>query len=346
VHGRDSRGAAAECQTGLGIVYTPGMSLTETFLNLTPAGILDAVEVGGRRATGRVVALNSMENRVYDVELEDDTRVVAKFYRPGRWSEETILEEHAFLQELAAEGVPVPAPLELEPGRTLGLKEGILFAIWPRIRGRMVEEPSEADQRRLGALLAQLHNVGARRPAPHRLHISPHTYGLQNLEFLEANRLVPESAWPRYRDIVMRILDTVTPWFEGAPAQRLHGDCHRGNLLWDGRDFLFVDFDDMVMGPPVQDVWLLAPGRDEEGLAHRTALLEGYTALRDFDPDTLRLVEPLRALRIIHYSAWIARRWEDAAFRRVFPHFGTVRYWQQEAQDLMEQLSVILGLDT
>jgi Ser/Thr protein kinase RdoA (MazF antagonist) len=321
------------------------MSLTETFLGLTPAGILDAVEVGGRRATGRVVALNSMENRVYDVELEDGSRVVAKFYRPGRWSAETILEEHAFLKELAEEGVPVAAPLDLGAGETLSRMEGILFAIWPRIRGRMVEEPSEGDLRRLGALLAQLHNVGARRTAPHRLTIGPATYGRQNLEFLEANNLVPANAWPRYRDTATRILDAVEPWFEGAPEQRVHGDCHRGNLLWDGRDFLFVDFDDMVMGPPVQDVWLLAPGRDEEGLAHRKALLEGYTALRDFDESTLRLVEPLRALRIIHYATWIARRWEDAAFQRVFPTFGTVRYWQQETQDLMEQLSVIMGYE-
>jgi Ser/Thr protein kinase RdoA (MazF antagonist) len=321
------------------------MSLTETFLNLTPAGILDAVEVGGRRATGRVVALNSMENRVYDVELEDGSRVVAKFYRPGRWSEETILEEHSFLAELAAEGVPVAAPMELRAGETLSRRDGILFAVWPRIRGRMVEEPSEADLRRLGALLAQLHNVGARRPAPHRMKIDPHTYGWQNLEFLETHKLVPENAWPRYRDTVKRILDSITPWFEGAPGQRVHGDCHRGNLLWDGRDFLFVDFDDMLMGPPVQDVWLLAPGRDAEGLAHRQALLDGYTALREFDEGTLRLVEPLRALRIIHYATWIARRWEDAAFRRVFPNFGTVRYWQQETQDLMEQLSVILGYE-
>ncbi|HVP38292.1 MAG TPA: serine/threonine protein kinase [Candidatus Saccharimonadales bacterium] len=342
------------------------MSLTETFLKLTPAGILDAVEVGGRRATGRVVALNSMENRVYDVELEDGARVVAKFYRPGRWSAETILDEHRFLDDLAAEGVPVAAPLRLgsgpapagaggppsaegsdnaSPAPTLGQMEGILFALFPRVRGRPVEEPSEAELRRLGALLAQLHNVGARRDAPHRLRINPHTYGRQDLEFLEANQLVPANVWPRYREAAARILDAVEPRFEGAPAQRIHGDCHRGNLLWDGHDFLFVDFDDMLVGPPVQDVWLLTPGRDAEGQAHRQALLEGYEALREFDRDTLSLVEPLRAMRLIHYSAWIARRWEDQAFRRVFPHFGTVRYWQQETQDLLEQLSVILGLE-
>ncbi|MBI5837588.1 MAG: serine/threonine protein kinase [Candidatus Eisenbacteria bacterium] len=321
------------------------MSLTETFLNLTPEGILDAVEVYGRRATGRVVALNSMENRVYDVELEDGERVVAKFYRPGRWTAEAILDEHAFLADLAAEGVPTPAPLPLADGRTLGERDGILFALWPRVRGRMVEEPSEADLRSLGALLAQLHNVGARRGAPHRMRVNPDTYGRQNLTFLEANKLVPESAWPRYRDTANRILDAIQPLFEGIAEQRIHGDCHRGNLLWDGRDFFFVDFDDMLNGPPVQDVWLLAPGRDAEGLAQRKALLEGYEALREFDRDTLVLAEPLRALRIIHYSAWIARRWEDAAFKRVFPHFGTVRYWQQETQDLMEQLSVILGLE-
>jgi Ser/Thr protein kinase RdoA (MazF antagonist) len=319
-------------------------TLTETFLNLTPERILDAVEVGGRRATGRVITLNSMENRVYDIELVDGARVVAKFYRPGRWSRESLLEEHAFLADLHEDGVPVVPPIELAPGETLNQVEGIYFAVFPRRPGRPVQELGEDELRRLGSLLARLHIVGARRPAPSRIRITPETYATQHLAFLESNQLLPANIWPRYKGAVEEIVRVITPLFEGAPVQRIHGDCHRGNLIWDGRDFVFVDFDDMLMGPPVQDVWLLVSGRDEEGLEQRRVFLEGYEGLRRFERETERLIEPLRALRFIHYSAWIARRWEDAAFKRVFPNFGTPRYWQQETQDLLEQLSVILGL--
>ena len=155
---------------------------------------------------------------------------------------------------------------------------------------------------------------------------------------------MPPNIWPRYRSVVAETLTAMAPLFEGLEAQRIHGDCHPGNLLWNGRDFMFVDFDDMLNGPPVQDVWLLVPGRDEEGQRQRKVFLEGYEALRRFDSGSLALIEPLRALRFIHYTSWIARRWEDAAFKRVFPHFGTPRYWQQETQDLLEQLSVLKGL--
>lgn len=318
-------------------------ALSESFYQLTPERILEAVETLGKRATGRVVALNSMENRVYDVELEDESRVVAKFYRPGRWSRETILDEHAFLADLAAEEVPVVPPLACEDGTTLGLTEGILFAVFPRSPGRPVEELGDDELRLLGSLLARLHIVGSRRPAPHRMTISPASYGRDNLDFLNRSGQLPENIRARYMAVAGEVLQAIEPLFAGAASQRIHGDCHPGNLLWNGRDFMFVDFDDMLNGPPVQDVWLLVPGRDEEGLRQRKIFLEGYSALREFDEDSLKLVEALRALRYIHYTTWVARRWEDAAFKRVFPNFGTPRYWQQETQDLMEQLSVLKG---
>ncbi len=320
------------------------MDLRETFFSLTPERILEAVEVGGRRATGRVVALNSMENRVYDVELEDGVRVVAKFYRPGRWSRETILEEHAFLEELRQEGVGVAAPMPLREGSTLDRTEGIFYAVFPRVRGRVVQELGEDELRRLGSLLARVHNVGARAPAPHRMNLTPRTYGWDNLQFLQESGVVPATLWPRYESAAKQLLQEMEPRFKSVPMQRLHGDCHRGNLLWDGSDFVFVDFDDMLVGPPVQDLWLIAPGRDEEGIQEREWLMLGYEGLRTLDRSTLALVEPLRALRYLHYAAWIARRRDDPAFQRVFPNFGTPRYWQQETQDLLEQVSVVMGL--
>jgi Ser/Thr protein kinase RdoA (MazF antagonist) len=329
-----------------------GDEKTRFFFELTPDRVLDAVETSGHRTTGRCMALNSFENRVYDIELENDElgkprpRVVAKFYRPGRWSREQILEEHEFLKDLAAAEVPAIAPLSFADGSTLHqTASGIFYSLFPKVGGRAPDEFNDDQLLRIGRLLGRVHNVGAAKPAQNRIRVNPTTYGWANLQYLLKNWL-PAEYRSRYEATVKAILQLAEPWFAGAPAQRLHGDCHPGNLLLNGEGhFFFLDFDDMVVGPPVQDVWLLVPGRDPESKAQREVLLEGYAEMRAFDRNQLRLLEPLRAMRFIHYTAWVARRWEDPAFPAAFPEFNSHAYWADETADLEEQLRVIRAED-
>jgi Ser/Thr protein kinase RdoA (MazF antagonist) len=315
--------------------------LAARFNRLTPDQVFDAVEAGGRRCTGRFIILNSYENRVYQLELDDGSMVVGKFYRPGRWSREAILDEHRFVAELAAAEIPTASPIELRPGETLGEVEGILYALYPRLGGRAPEELSDEQVRILGRLAARIHNVGARAPAPHRLHLTPDTYGAADLRWLLDHGSIPPEARDVYAATVEALLARIAPLFAGVPVHRIHGDCHLGNLLWTPRGPAVLDFDDMLTGPAVQDVWLLVPSADEEGQRQRRVLCEAYAELRDFAPGWLRLVEPLRALRYVHYATWIARRWQDPAFQRTFSHFGTLQYWQAEIQSLREQLARI-----
>ena len=339
-----------------------GDDQTQYFFQLTPERVLAAVEASGLLCTGRCSALGSYENRVYEVELEEGEmpalpgvpagssmerfarRRVAKFYRPGRWSEEQILEEHRFLADLAEAEVPVVAPIAFADGRTLHVTpDGIRYAIFPKVGGRAPEELSDEQLMRLGRLLARIHAVGASRPAPSRVRIGPDTYGRANLEFLLSRRLIPGEFEFRYRDAAEKICAAAEPIFATASYHRIHGDCHLSNLLWSDQGPFFLAFDDMLMGPAVQDVWLLVPGRDEEALRSRELLVEGYEEMRSFDRTQLRMVEYLRALRFIHYTAWLARRWEDPAFPQAFPDFGSQRYWEKETRDLEEQLRLVMG---
>jgi Ser/Thr protein kinase RdoA (MazF antagonist) len=315
--------------------------MSDFFFNLTPEHILEAVEKTGRRSTGRCFALNSLENRVYEVEMEDGSKVVGKFYRPGRWSREQILEEHQFLKDLVESEIPVVPPMILHTGTTLAEAEGgILFSVFPKVQGRAPAELQEDQLVQLGRLIGRLHAVGAQKEASHRLKINPETYGIAPLKFLKDNWLPPECAG-RYVTVVEEIIKIITPWFDGIETHRIHGDCHLGNLLYSKDGPFFLDFDDMVTGPPVQDMWLIIPGQDDEARRFRDVFLEGYTEMRKFDQSTLRLVEPLRALRIVHYSAWVAKRWQDPAFPRVFTEFNTSRYWESEILDLTKQLHII-----
>jgi Ser/Thr protein kinase RdoA (MazF antagonist) len=328
-----------------------GEAETRFFYALTPDRILDAVEACGLPCTGRCVALNSMENRVYEVEIDLDEAPanpserfrIVKFYRPGRWTEEQILEEHRFLRDLVDDEIPVVAPIALAGGSTLAKLDDleIRYAVWPRIGGRVPDELSDEQAQQLGRLIARVHSVGARADAHARIRLDPATYGREDLAYLLEAGALPPSARDAYRVLVENICALSEPWFENVAYQRIHGDCHLGNVLW-GRDGAFlVDFDDMVRGPCVQDVWLLVPGNDDVAERRRTKLLEGYEQLRDFDFASLRLVEPLRALRVVHFSAWISRRWDDPAFKRVFTDFGTERYWFDEIAVLQEQLALI-----
>ena len=297
--------------------------------------MLDAVEVGGLRCTGRCLPLRAFENRVYEVELEDERRLVIKFHRPGRWSKATILDEHAFLAELAAAELPVVPPLDLGTGTTLGEIDGIFYSVFPKVRGRIMDELDAERRRLIGRTIGRMHAVGAARGASHRPRLDVKRYVNEPLEALAAGKFMPDNLLPRYRDVALRIAQATTPRLASAKPQRIHGDLHWGNVLWTGDGPVLVDFDDMLIGPPVQDLWLLARGDSEEARREREDLLAGYELFREFDRSTLALAEPLRAMRIVYMSGWIARRWDDPAFPVAFPTFRQANYWMSEYEELV-----------
>lgn len=320
--------------------------LAERFARLTPDRVFAAAEVDGRVCTGRFVVLNSYENRVYQLDCEDGRHVVGKFYRPGRWSLDALDDEHDFLYALDEADVPVVLPLELDDdGHTLGTldgeAEGIHYAIFPRVRGRVPDEFDDGQLRVLGRLLARLHEVGEADEAPNRPVLGVDSYARQNVEYLVRAGHLPPEIETNYRYTVDALCARIEPMLADVPVHRIHGDCHPANLLWTPEGPVFLDFDDLLTGPAAQDVWMLAPSADAEGHRQREVLLEGYREARDFPAEWLRLVEPLRALRYIRYSTWIARRWHDPTFKRTFAHFGDLRYWQREVQDLREQIARI-----
>ncbi|MFW7380755.1 MAG: serine/threonine protein kinase [Oligoflexus sp.] len=337
-----------------------GKEETEYFYQLTPDRILDAVERSlGVRCTGRSFAHNSLENRVYELEIEaaegelahrrsrvayENFRIV-KFYRPGRWTKEQILEEHQFLLKLVEQENPVVAPLRFQDGQTLHQLPDmhIYYAVFPKVGGRSPQELSDEQVERVGRLLARMHQVGASLRPQHRIQLNPGTYGWNNLQYLLDHNILPESIRQPYQSMVEQICHLTEPWFAAVPATQIHGDCHLGNLLWGDEGPFWVDFDDSVIGPPVQDLWLMVPGRDESCRLILRRLIQNYEMLREFDWSSLRLIEALRALRLIHFSAWIAKRRQDPAFIRAFPDFGTEHYWQVQLQDLREQLDLLVN---
>lgn len=334
-----------------------GENETKLFYELTPDKILDAVESIGARCTGRCMALNSMENRVYEIEIASSTPAssrnpwenfrIAKFYRPARWSKEQILQEHEFLLRLQECEVPVVAPLSFDDGSTLREVPGskILFALFPKVGGRCFSHDELDDQQlaQLGRLVARIHNVGAITRANERMLLSPATYIKANLDYLLAEHCLPSELENPYRQTVEMILMLISPLFASVTNIATHGDFHLGNILWGQEGPLVVDFDDMVRAPAVQDLWLLVNGRGAEANQKLALVLSAYEQMRIFDRNTLSLIEPLRTMRLVHFSSWIARRWKDPAFPNAFPYFGTTRYWQEQLIDLKEQLSLMQG---
>jgi Ser/Thr protein kinase RdoA (MazF antagonist) len=310
------------------------VSETPSFYSLTPDRVLDAVEIGGLRCTGRCMPLRAFENRVYEIELEDERRLVVKFYRPGRWSRETILDEHAFLRELAEAELPAVPPMDLGTGTTLAEIHGIYYAAFPKVRGRTLQEGDDELLRQIGRLIGRMHAVGAAHDAPHRPRLTVDFYVTEPLAVILSGKFISEPLAGRYRDLVLKIADAVAAPLARARTQRIHGDLHWGNVLWGADGPILVDFDDCLVGPPVQDLWLLARGDSEEVRKAREQLIEGYELFREFDRSTLALCEPLRALRIIHMSGWIAKRWDDPSFQSAFPAFRTDNYWMAEYEAL------------
>ena len=306
--------------------------LTDTFLALTPEAVLSAVEAGGMRCKPVCFPLNSYENRVYLMEREDDTRIVSKFYRPHRWTREQILEEHLFLEDLVEAEVPVCPTLPFPDGGTLKEVNGILYCLFEARGGRAPDEVTDDDAERLGMLVGRMHNVAAKRPAEHRLKLDADAYVWDNLAWLEDNNTLPEAFAARYLNAAEYVASIAAEYMKGVSVHRIHGDCHMGNLLLRDGVFNVLDFDDMVIGPAVQDLWLAFSGRDEHTRRQRECFLEGYGRFRAFDRKTLRLIEPLRGMRMVHYMTWLARRWHDPIFPKTWPHFGTEDYFREETE--------------
>jgi Ser/Thr protein kinase RdoA (MazF antagonist) len=311
----------------------------EDFYSLTPDIALQAVDSMGFRTTGELLQLNSYENRVFEIALESipKEKLIAKFYRPGRWDEATILEEHDFLYDLEGYGLPVIAPIRGKGGKSLSFLNHMWTAVFPKARGRMVQELDEAGLRKLGRTLGHLHNIGEQKEFKHRPSLTTQAYGYDNLLILD-KWIAPEvrNRYLAAANDILRFLDEMM--FE-EDFIRIHGDCHKGNLLetdvgGENREFFFVDFDDCVMGPPIQDFWMLLSGDEEENQSELFAIIEGYEEFRNFSDEQIDLIPGLRGLRIIHYAGWIARRWDDPSFPRLFPQFREYNYWATETEAL------------
>jgi Ser/Thr protein kinase RdoA (MazF antagonist) len=302
--------------------------------------ILDAVESAGFPCDGHLLALNSYENRVYQVGVEDRSPLVAKFYRPQRWSDAAILEEHVFTRDLAEMEIPVVPPLVDERGETLYRHGPYRFALYPRRGGRAPELDDPAHLEQLGRFVARIHGLGAVKPFQARPELEIGHFGVDSYRYLLEQGFIPSEFGTSYRSLAEQLLEQIRACFERAGPVgriRLHGDFHPGNVLWTGLGPHIVDFDDSRMGPAVQDLWMLLSGERDYRTARLADLLEGYTQFRSFDPRELHLIEALRTLRMMHYAAWIARRWDDPAFPMAFPWFNTRHYWQDHIGSLREQ---------
>ena len=310
---------------------------------LTPDVILDAIESTGYFVDGRMFALNSYENRVYQIGIEEDQPLIAKFYRPGRWSDAQILEEHSYTQELADRELPVVPPLNIE-GKTLFEFAGYRFSLSPRRGGRAPELDNPDVLEWMGRFLGRIHAVGAIRPFTHRPVIDIANFGDQPRDWLLQHDFIPVDLRETWTSVIDQALARVRACYARAGEVhniRLHGDCHVGNVLYTDEGPHFVDFDDCRTGPAMQDLWMLLSGSREEMTRQLRDVLEGYEEFADFDRRELHLLEALRTLRLIHYSGWLAQRWDDPAFPLAFPWFNTQRYWQDRILELREQVSAM-----
>lgn len=345
---------AASRRANRGRPYNAGVNDTlpaPPYAGLTPDTVLGAVESVGFLADGRQLALNSYENRVYQVGLEEDQRgplgearfLVAKFYRPARWSDEQIVEEHRFARELADREIPVVAALEIG-GATLHHHAGFRFALFPRRGGRAPELDDPVTLEWLGRFIGRIHGVGATRPFEHRPALDVQSFGIDSRDWLLAHDFIPADLRDAWSGAAALAIEGAQRAFEGAHGIariRLHCDCHAGNVLWTPGGPHFVDFDDARMGPAVQDLWMLLSGDRASMSAQLRHVLAGYEDFAEFDDRELRLVEALRTLRLLHYSAWLARRWGDPAFPMAFPWFNTQKYWQDRVLELKEQVAAM-----
>jgi Ser/Thr protein kinase RdoA (MazF antagonist) len=315
------------------------------YSNLTPSLILDAIESVGFQCNGSLVSLNSYENRVYQVGIEDSQPLIAKFYRPHRWSDAAIVEEHAFSAELVDRDIPVIAPIQRSDNKTLHDYQGYRFALFLRQGGRTIELDNLEHLEWMGRFIGRLHAVGACRPFQHRIRLEVNTYGYQPYRYLMDNGFIPESIRQAFSHTLELLLEKSQQQFDridGVKWIRLHGDCHVGNILWNNEGPRIVDLDDCLMGPAIQDIWMLLTGDTEREIeVQLNHILRGYQEFHDFDYRELHLIEVLRSLRMIHYAGWLARRWEDPAFPLHFPWFNTLSYWKNQLEHFEDQVLIL-----
>jgi len=314
------------------------------YASLSPDVMMNAIESLGYQCSGANLALNSYENRVYKVGLVEAEPVIAKFYRPQRWSDAAILEEHQFSQELQQHEIPVVAPLVFNGDQTLLNYDNFRFALFPCQGGRAPEMNDPDDFLIMGRFLGRIHAVGATRPFDHRPVLNIESFGHEPLAFLMAHNFIPDDLRDAYETLVNDLLKSIENIFatqQQLKAIRLHGDCHLGNVLWTDNGPHFVDLDDCRMGPAIQDIWMLLSGDRQAMTLQLAEIVDGYREFNDFDPRELHLIEPLRSLRMIHYSAWLARRWDDPAFPLNFPWFAEPRYWEEQILTLREQFALL-----
>ncbi len=314
----------------------------QAFAALTPDTMLDAIESTGVQCSGQFLALNSYENRVYQVGLEEGPPLVAKFYRPNRWSDAAIIEEHRFTQALAQEEIPVIAPLADAQGETLRHYGAIRFALYPCRGGRAPELDNPDQLEQLGRFIGRIHALGRVRPFEHRPSVDIESYLLEPSRFLLAERFIPAHLIDAYESLIKDLLQRVEACYGRAgdvDTIRLHGDFHPGNVLWRDEGPQIVDFDDARMGPAVQDLWMFLSGDRAYMTARLADLLDGYTRFCDFNASELHLVEALRTLRLVHFAGWLAKRWDDPAFPQAFPWFDTLQFWEEHVLTLREQLA-------
>jgi Ser/Thr protein kinase RdoA (MazF antagonist) len=316
-----------------------GAEPTADFEHLMPDHVLDLVEdTMGQRCSGLCRPLTSYINRVYEIELASGAFVVAKFYRPGRWSVDALQDEQEFLEELAADDLPVILPMAGVDGQRLQSRDGNYFAVFPKRGGRALDEPDEKQWLETGRLLGRVHVVGSRHNTRDRIIMHPAESTEDHIQYLLDTHITRPDLHARFTSTVDQILDVIEPMFEEVEYIRIHGDLHRNNMLWrPGEPLSLIDFDDMAEGPSVQDLWMLLPGRVTDVRREVNLLLEGYETFRTFSHDELRLIEPLRFMRMIHYLAWCGRQREDGGFSRLSPDWGTELFWQNEIRDLVEQ---------
>lgn len=310
------------------------------YKNLSPDKILDAVESVGLLPSGGLLALNSYENRVYQIEMEDGTFLVGKFYRPQRWTDLAILEEHTYCEELSEAEISVVTPLRID-GHSLFHFEEFRFALFPRQGGHPPNLENEDDLEVLARTIARIHARGGVKAFAHRNTLSVETMAIQSREFLLSSGYIPDDVRSAYDSTTAHLIERIAPLFADVPSQRIHGDCHMGNVLWREDTPHFVDFDDCVMGPPIQDLWMLLSGDRADQTYQLSVILDAYQEFYDFDTRSLVLIEPLRTLRILHHVAWIGRRWTDPAFPLAFPLFTSARYWSEHLLSLREQMALL-----
>jgi Ser/Thr protein kinase RdoA (MazF antagonist) len=313
-----------------------------SFDHVTPDFILASVEAAtGLRLSSVLFALPSYINRVYEVRTVDGTKLIAKFYRPGRWNRDAIVDEHRFVQDCADAEIPVVPANPLKSGTTIEEHGGIFLSAFAKRAGRQLEITDDNDWQRLGSLVGRMHLCGEKKQALHRITINPKNSTFDDINHLVKN-VVPERFKEQYKTAAMRLIESSAPLFAGAECIRIHGDCHRGNILNRLEEgLLLIDFDDMAMGPPVQDLWLLLPDRAEKSKLEIDLFLQGYERFRRFDRQSLRCIEPLRAMRMIYFLGWCSRQIDDAQFKKHFPDWGNDPFWQKEINDLREQLGFV-----